>query len=420
MIKDNKPVVVIGSGAAGLSAAQAMIKAGIPVRVLEADQRYGGRVKAVEMGVEAPVDTGAAFIHSKSLQLYPHAKLQGVLQKKYPSRCFIADKCLPMWMFALRYGVPNFSRLNRMLVQFYQQPQATATLNDIVNMAQFSDEFTHVLRSSLSSSLAIGLEHVGVVSLRESFEKAGIRPERDIGQYALKNSMHSLITGLFPDAIAQCEVNKQVVSINYTDQPIVKTADGEYIEASQVIVTVPLSILKADKIRFYPELPESKQNAIAKLGMGQGARIYFRLNKAYWPKATKQIASSYLPLHFTIHSNEPALISAFYISQNGEAIEDSGLHNLCIQTFTQQFGRNAINDVIDIHIENWSTNSFIGGAYSYDPPDSTGARSELAQPLNNKLFFAGEATVEGHFATVDGAILSGQRAVDVIERIWHV
>lgn len=413
-----KPIIVIGAGAAGLSATSELIKAGLPVRLLEADHWYGGRVKTVDMGLAKPLDTGAAFLHSKSLNLYAYARAHQLLQKRYPARCLIGNRCMPMWMFGLRYGVPNMRRMSRMLNQFYKLDQATATLDDLLNRAQFSNEFAAVLRSTLSSSLAVGLQQVGVVSLRESFKKAGIRPERDIGQYALKQSLHGLLSHLYSDAIDVCEFNQLVSSIDYSDEPIARIHDNEPVLASHIILTLPLAVLKAQTLQFQPPLPESKQQAIAALGMGQGARIFFRLDRTYWPVGTRQIINSQLPLHITVHSDEPAIISAFYISPDGTAVVDSELYDGCIKMFSQHLGINAADNIIDSHMENWSSNALIGGVYSFDAPDSVGARSELARPLSDKLFFAGEATVEGHFATVDGAILSGQRAAHEIISVY--
>jgi len=55
------------------------------------------------------------------------------------------------------------------------------------------------------------------------------------------------------------------------------------------------------------------------------------------------------------------------------------------------------------------------GAYSYIPVGGNEAQAQLAQPVENTLFFAGEATnTEGHHGTVHGAIASGLRAAGEI------
>jgi monoamine oxidase len=66
-------------------------------------------------------------------------------------------------------------------------------------------------------------------------------------------------------------------------------------------------------------------------------------------------------------------------------------------------------------IVNWQADPFSLGAYSYAPVGQRKARSVLAAPVANTVFFAGEATnIDGYAATVHGAIASGQRVAQEI------
>ena len=59
----------------------------------------------------------------------------------------------------------------------------------------------------------------------------------------------------------------------------------------------------------------------------------------------------------------------------------------------------------------WQTDPFARGAYSYVTVGGAGARKALAAPLQDTLFFAGEASdFEGEHGTVAGALRSGTRA----------
>jgi monoamine oxidase len=63
------------------------------------------------------------------------------------------------------------------------------------------------------------------------------------------------------------------------------------------------------------------------------------------------------------------------------------------------------------YFHDWQSDPFSRGAYSYGAVGSDGAQQALGSPLENTLFFAGEATdTSGHNGTVHGAIASGQRA----------
>ena len=54
----------------------------------------------------------------------------------------------------------------------------------------------------------------------------------------------------------------------------------------------------------------------------------------------------------------------------------------------------------------------IGGAYSHALPGCAAARKTLAQPFDDRLFFAGEATDPSDYSTAHGAYASGVRAAE--------
>jgi monoamine oxidase len=69
------------------------------------------------------------------------------------------------------------------------------------------------------------------------------------------------------------------------------------------------------------------------------------------------------------------------------------------------------------YFHNWRTDPFFRGAYSYVPVNGLPAREALAKPVEDTLFFAGEATeLNGHGGTVHGAIASGVRAAELVCR----
>jgi monoamine oxidase len=63
------------------------------------------------------------------------------------------------------------------------------------------------------------------------------------------------------------------------------------------------------------------------------------------------------------------------------------------------------------YLHDWPADPLSRGAYSYETVASQGARAQLAKPVEDTLFFAGEATdTSGQASTVAGALASGQRA----------
>jgi monoamine oxidase len=73
------------------------------------------------------------------------------------------------------------------------------------------------------------------------------------------------------------------------------------------------------------------------------------------------------------------------------------------------------------YFHNWQSDPFSRGAYSYGKVGADGAQEALASPVENTLFFAGEATdIWGHNGTVHGAIASGVRAAREILAEGHI
>lgn len=56
---------VVGAGAAGLTCAYHLQKAGLQVKVLEAGNQIGGRIRQDDALSDFPIDGGAEWIHGK-------------------------------------------------------------------------------------------------------------------------------------------------------------------------------------------------------------------------------------------------------------------------------------------------------------------------------------------------------------------
>ena len=76
-------------------------------------------------------------------------------------------------------------------------------------------------------------------------------------------------------------------------------------------------------------------------------------------------------------------------------------------------------DETTTYVTDWGNNPYFQGVKSYPLVSGTGASEEYAKPINNRLFFAGEATATaGNYGTVQGALESADRVVkEVLEAI---
>ncbi len=357
------------------------------------------------------LDSGAAFIHDKRLRLYKEAKSRGLLARPGKTGLVVNRHYQPAWRFTLLHALPNLGNSKRLVTAFYRNQDPELTIEDLIAGQRFNPITGNFLRQILGSAFGVAVDQVAAKPLRDSFKAAGIKPERELINQALLVPLGELLSELYRPQAAQVHTHQQVNSVDYRQSEIeVSCTDGKLFRADRLVVTVPLGVLKKQSIHFTPPLPESHQTAIDLLGMGQGGRFFLRFSQRFWKPGLRQLINVDKPCHFWIPDDRQPVVSAFYIGR------EPGLDRI-LATLGQAFGRDARALLQEHHHEDWSGNPYIAGIYSYDAAGSEGARSMLQQPVSERLFFAGEAIIEGHFATVDGAIESGVRvAKQVMEQ----
>jgi monoamine oxidase len=198
---------------------------------------------------------------------------------------------------------------------------------------------------------------------------------------------------------------------------------------------LPLGVLqeksKTHAVRFVPELPEEKQEAIDNIPMGDVARIVLVFRERFWegldlartgaqqdlsqlgfihyPDAAIPTWWSLLPLRAPVLVGWAGGTQAekFLRMSEAECVSEA------LRSLKKIFGISEISLrkwLLQSYMHYWDTDPFSRGAYAYLPVDGLDKQQELARPVQNTIFFAGEATSVGHIGTVHGALESGQRA----------
>ncbi len=205
-------------------------------------------------------------------------------------------------------------------------------------------------------------------------------------------------------------------------------APTESVHTRSVVLTVPLGVLQAEagapaSIRFHPELDDLR-HAASQLRFGQVIRVVFRFREAFWEKNAELANAGFLlspEKHFptwwtTLPVRAPVLTgwsagphADGLLGQPQQSVISHALSDLARITGSTVGQLNSLLEAVHCHA--WHDDLLARGAYSYVPAGALPARRTLAKPIANTLFFAGEATdLNGHSATVHGAIASGRRA----------
>jgi monoamine oxidase len=417
-------VLVIGAGIAGLAAAQSLKRTGFQVTVLEARDRVGGRIWTSREWRKSPLDMGASWIHeSRGNPLTVLARRSGVR-----TRATNYDNAWAYWATGAELTGADERRLEQLSQWLEGVTRSVAARGDrsleaaiAERLADYSGsdlmmlgflintEIEHEYAADASAlspqSLSFGEGFSGSDLLFPGGYASLIRP--------LQRGL-SIKTGCRVDAVRQNGVGVTV-----------ETTVGVF-QADRVIVTVPLGVLQKGSIRFMPALPEAKQAAMAELGMGVLNKAYLRFPKAFWPKTPELFHYISDPpgqwaewLNVSHYSGRPILLgfNAGTFGREIEAWSDREQVASALDVLRKLFG-NAIPEPTGWQLTRWGSDPYSFGAYSYMRPGSGASSYEgLAAPVDNRLFFAGEATSAAYSATTHGAYLSGLRCADAIRRV---
>ncbi len=231
-----------------------------------------------------------------------------------------------------------------------------------------------------------------------------------------------------PEITAQINYNQQVTEIDYSGSKIkVKTADDQLYLADKVILTVPLTILKQEQIEFTPSLGDYKTNALSKVDMPDGIKMFFKFSQRFYPDMTldggildtlseEDGDKAIYDAAFKKDSNmnilglfAVGLPATAYASQSS----DQKSAELFLAELDQMFSGKASEYYQGHLVQNWTKEPYILGSYSHYQDYE--ARDTIAKSIDNKLYFAGEAVAAyDDLSTVHGAGQSGINAVNKI------
>lgn len=442
---DQKSVIVVGAGVAGLAAAIRLAEAGFSVSIVEARERIGGRVYTGRArGLSAPIEYGAEFIHGKPPEIWGILEQNGVKTGEVEGDAWcVSTKGLAPCDF--------FSDADRILEKM-DDSSADESFQSFLNRCfpnrsqdprqeEAKKRATRYVSGFNAADPALVGVHWLVEEMRAKEKIEGDRAFRAENGYAdLLNIFSRKIT---TRAIA-LHLSTTVQIIEWNEKVVNMTARTEQgisnFLASAVLITVPLGVLKAGPdehgaIRFRPALPPEKLQAMDKLEMGKVIRIVLQFRERFWekirPAGKRTLADmsflfsddELIPTWWTAHPENHPIITGwapFSAAERLSGHDISFVRPKAVETLARllSYDRDALDNLlVDAYCHDWQSDPFSRGAYSYGKVGCDGAQQALGAPLSDTLFFAGEATdVTGHNGTVHGAIASGERAANEILR----
>lgn len=410
-------VIVIGAGAAGLSAAKQAAKRGLTYTLLEASHRIGGRAYTEELAPGIPFDLGCHWMHSASLN--PFVAIADALGHEYVPLggwrnmiCIGGEWQQPDQHKALMSGIDETDEA----VHAAAEAGRDVAVSDVIDLEKPSTSI-YAYWHSLNTS-----RDIDEVSVFDSYNYA----ETD-ENWPLKNGYGTLVSDWGKDV--DVSLNTKVEKINWGGKSVqVETSKGT-VTGKRVVITVSTNILNSNQIAFDPPLPDWKIQAAHNLPLGVHNRIGIKLNHnpfgdeevaktAYGEGLVQLNSTDDVPMAIKIRPFGFDYVCGVTGGRHGEWLSKAGQQasvDYLTKHLVSAFGSKIKDALSDRTIVTaWDSDPWVMGAYSASKPGHGKDRPLLREPIEDRLYFAGEATSTNTFATAHGALISG---VDVIDTI---
>ena len=397
-------VIIVGGGAAGIGAARRLAAHGKTALLLEASSRLGGRAFTQDLG-GYPLDLGCEWLHSGDRNAWV-----GIAE----ASGFTVDRSDPPW-----------TKAHPGIVQDEGEEEAAQRA-----FRDWNERLTEAALGSdqASDALEPGGEWNAYVRAIAGF-MSGVAPENisatdymaydtaSTGQnWNVPLGYGTLVAASLPPIVA-LRLATPAERIDLTADGVAVSTRAGTVRAGAAILTVSTAVLAGDAIRLPPGT-EPWREAAAALPLGRNEKVFLEIGRdaafepnshAYGNLRDARSAS------YSIRPNGWPVIEAFLGGDGARILEEEGPaagFAYVSAELVALFGSDVASAIQPLAATSWSRMASIGGAYSCALPGQSQARARLAQPFENRLFFAGEATHTFDFTTAHGAHDSGQRAAD--------
>jgi len=399
-------VVVVGGGAAGVAAARRLHESSIDCLLIEARARLGGRAWTIVDPSGFALDLGCGWLHSAERNPWvAAAEEQGAT----------IDKSPPPWMRSasdISFPPAELEDFRRAQGDFFARMEAAENSEADAPASAFLDPASRW--NGLIGAIAT---YISGADLDRISAKDFDRYEDSAVNWRVVEGLGSVIAGYGANvpSLLDCPVR----GIDHRGKRlIVDTAKGSFA-CDQVIITLPSALLAAETLLFTPALPE-KTEAASGLPLGLADKLFMSLADAdefandtriFGHKDRAATAAySFRPL------GRPG-IEAYFAGRCAAQLESEGdgaFFDFAVGELTGLFGNAFAQRIKPIGIHRWGQDPFARGSYSCALPGFADCRATLAAPVDDRLFFAGEACSAHDFSTAHGGFHTGVAAAEAI------
>lgn len=426
-------VVIIGAGVAGLAAGAELASRGHSILILEARDRVGGRVwTRHEPELSAPVELGAEFIHGQIPETFE------LLQEVGTAALATSGQRYVLLNGKLQQRAEGlFEEVQQGLERFTRSRQPDIAFERFLADAEHygvSQAACKLARGAVQGFDAADPALVSTLSIAEEWSSGGMldAPQfRPAGGYS---SVLAALSGALERKHVRLQLHTLVQGVKWHDGAVelegLFLGEPFHAKARTAIVTLPLGVLQAPAgatgaVRFTPDLT-AKHAALAGLASGPVLKVVLRYRSAFWEELQGgkyrdagffQAPDLTFPTFWTARPVRAPLLVAWLGGPGAAQLSErpaADIVRAASDDAKSMFGGHEL-ELEAAYVHDWLSDPFSRGAYSYVTVGGQNARKELAAPLHDTLFFAGEAT-DSEGGTVTGALHSGTRVAHEVHR----
>jgi monoamine oxidase len=433
-------VIVVGAGAAGMTAAARLTCGGLRVLLLEARSAPGGRVLTrIDPHTGHPVELGAEFIHGKPPEIWN-------LLAEHPAPTYEGDGDEWCSEGGRICECEFFEEVQKLLEKMRDCRDPDRSFADFLRECG-ADAAETVRRRALAYVTGFNAADPARISVQSLVHQQeaedAIEGDRT---FRVRSGYQPMICSLLDDVDRERFELRATTVVRRVEwrrgQVEMETQhDGstQRVTARCALITVPLGVLQAaagdeGAIEFDPPLT-GKREPLSQLAMGEVIRVTISFAERFWeriPAGKRTLAGMHFlfsddetfPTWWTLAPDTAPILTGWSPSASARRVSgqpETAIVEEALQSLAKilKFDPEELSlDVKSAFVHDWQSDPFSRGAYSYVCVGGADAPRRLGEPLDDTLFFAGEATdTSGHTGTVHGAIASGERAArEILER----
>ena len=418
MKQKDQTIIIIGAGAAGLMAAKRLSKRSRVV-VLEANDRIGGRIDTVNVpGFTKTIEAGAEFIHGKLPLTLKLLKKAGIKYNEIEGKFYRANETGLQEQWEMTEGWDK-------LLKQMKKEKRDMTLYEFMQKHYAGEKYYEFRRHIQNYAEGFDVADITKASMKELYKEWS---NEDTKMYRSPGGYRQLITYLQDECKkndAEIITGSMVTRIDWEKNKVtVHTKEGKQYAGEKCIVTVPLHFLQ--KINFQPSL-NVPVNAAKEIGYGTVIKVVLEFNESFWNSYAKDIgfiiSDEKIPTWWTEFPDPVPLLTGWKGGPGAEELSnknDEEILQVALNSLAAIFKMTVPEiqqRIVASKVFNWLTEKYAKGAYSYNYPSSKEAKRIMNRPVDNTIFFAGEALyTKEPSGTVEAALISGKEAAAKVRK----